>query len=71
MISVEYDSWGIVPAPFNSLYDPRAKHIHREAIDSMVSDNFYDNHTREECAAEFRRRYDKIKLKNSLVETRL
>ena len=33
------------PAPFNPAYDPKA-------------DDFYATHTRPECAAEWRRRYD-------------
>ena len=49
------------PAPFNPDYDPRAQGWRNQASDSMMQDGFYDNHTREECAAEWRRRYDALR----------
>ena len=49
------------PAPFNPLYDPGAKARYAAVTKSMEADGFYDNHTREECAAEWRRRYEELK----------
>lgn len=51
----------VAPAPFNPLYDPKAKARYAEVTASMERDGFYDSHTREECAAEWRRRYDALK----------
>jgi len=47
------------PAPFNPSSDPRAKGWYNETSNSMEDDNFYDSHTREECKAEWKRRYEK------------
>ena len=47
------------PAPFNPLYDPKAGARYKEVTASMERDNFYATHTREECKAEWGRRYEK------------
>jgi hypothetical protein len=49
------------PVPFNPAYDPAAADRSRRVTSSMESDGFYDRHTREECATEWRRRYDALK----------
>lgn len=49
------------PPPFNPHYDPKAEDWHDRVATSMEKDDFYTNHTREECKAEFGRRYDIIK----------
>jgi hypothetical protein len=46
------------PPPFNPDFDPKAKDRGRAVATSMEADGFYENHTREECAAEYRRRYE-------------
>lgn len=50
-----------IPKPFNPEFDPRAKGWWRDAIASMQAEGWYENHTRPENAAEFRRRYDVLK----------
>lgn len=57
--------WGdhvFPPAPFNPSYDPKANERSKAVSDSMESDNFYATHTREECKAEWGRRYDELKV---------
>lgn len=49
------------PGPFNPNYNPNWKEIQKRVTSSMEADGFYDNHTREECSAEYRRRWDEIK----------
>jgi hypothetical protein len=49
------------PAPFNPDCDPKAKKRYALVTDSMEKDNYYDSHTREECAIEWRKRYEKFK----------
>lgn len=49
------------PAPFNPEADPKAEGRYAEVTASMQADDFYANHTREECKAEWRRRYDLLK----------
>lgn len=49
------------PRPFNPEYDARARDWGRTASASMEADHFYATHTRAECAAEWRRRYDAAK----------
>lgn len=49
------------PAPFNPDYDPRADERFSLVTRSMEVDNFYASHTREECKAEWRKRYDSLK----------
>lgn len=51
------------PIPFNPDFDPKAKDRSSRVTASMEADKFYDNHTREECAIEWRRRYDDLKSK--------
>jgi hypothetical protein len=46
------------PAPFNPLYNPNSKKASLLAVQSMQSDGFYDNNTREQCSIEYRKRYD-------------
>lgn len=56
------DLWHrIQPAPFNPAYDPGAKDRYARVTGSMEQDGYYDSHTRAECAAEWRRRYDQDK----------
>ena len=49
------------PLPFNPLYDPKASTRFRNTSNSMVADNFYATHTREECKVEWGKRYDQLK----------
>jgi len=49
------------PAPFNPDYNPNAKNWGNIASQSMMDDGFYANHSREECATEWRKRYDALK----------
>lgn len=50
--------WQNPPAPFNPLFDPEAKGRYERVTKSMEDDDFYSSHTREECKAEWRKRYD-------------
>lgn len=45
------------PAPFNPAYRKEARQWAAQATASMERDGYYDTHTREQCAAEWRRRY--------------
>jgi len=58
MIRYEYDSWGIVPEPFNADYDKNGIVAHNAAIETMILNRFYDTHTRLECSIEFKEIYD-------------
>lgn len=49
------------PASFNPDYDPKAKSRSKQVCNSMEEDAYYNNHTREECKQEWRRRYDVLK----------
>jgi len=49
------------PPPMNPDYDPKAKDRALQVAQSMEEDGFYDNHTRHECADEFRRRTKELK----------
>jgi hypothetical protein len=49
------------PAPFNPDADPRAAERYRKVTASMEADGFYEGRTREECKAEWARRYDELK----------
>jgi hypothetical protein len=53
--------WQNPPAPFNPDYDPKADERSKQVRESMQADNFYANHTREECKAEWHKRYDALK----------
>ena len=53
--------WNHPPAPFNPDYDPGAAGRYEQVSRSMEADGFYDTHTREECAVEWGKRYDKLK----------
>jgi hypothetical protein len=61
------EMWGFLhnnkPAPFNPDFDPKASERFHKVSASMMDDNFYANHTREECKVEWRRRYDEFKKK--------
>lgn len=49
------------PPPFNPRFDPKAENRYRLVTQSMMEDDFYEHHTREECKAEWARRYDRLK----------
>ena len=46
------------PAHFNPDFNPKAKDVWGKVTQSMEDDNFYASHTREECAAEWKKRYE-------------
>ena len=46
------------PPPFNPHYDPSARKRYGRVTQSMEDDGYYDDHTREECSVEWKRRYD-------------
>ena len=50
--------WDNPPTPFNPAFDPTAKARSAAVVTGMEFDNFYSTHTREQCAAEYRTRYD-------------
>lgn len=50
------------PAPFNQSYDPGAGARRARVTSSMERDGYYAEHTRAQCAAEWRRRYDADKV---------
>lgn len=43
------------PAPLNPAYNPAAIIASRQAVTQMEISGFYDSHTREECAEEYKR----------------
>lgn len=47
-----------VPKHVAPTYDPKAKKRAEQVTASMEADDFYAGHSREECAVEWRRRYD-------------
>lgn len=49
------------PPPFNSEFNAQSVVWFRDVAHSMEMDGFYDGNSREECAAEWRRRYDFVK----------
>ena len=55
------EQWRNPPAPFNPLFDPKAKDRYAAVTRSMEKDDYYANHSREECKAEWARRYDALK----------
>lgn len=55
------NDWNNPPKPFNPLFDPLAKQRYGDVSKSMEEDGFYDNHTRAECKAEWRLRYETLK----------
>lgn len=55
--------WNNAPAPFNPDYKPYAKEVRKLVTDSMENDGYYDKHTRKQCAAEWRKRYDALMAK--------
>ena len=54
------EQWRNPPPPFNPLFDPKAKDRYARVTRSMEEDDFYASHTREECKAEWRRRYKEL-----------
>jgi hypothetical protein len=48
------------PAPFNPLYDPKAKDRWAAVTESMVKDDYYATHTRAQCKEEWSRRYENL-----------
>ncbi len=50
--------WRNPPAPFNPDFDSKAEARYAKVSRSMQDDGFHASHTREECAAEWRRRYE-------------
>lgn len=46
------------PAPFNPDYWVGSKNCYAVTTASMEDDNFYSSHTREECAVEWKKRYE-------------
>ena len=46
------------PKPFNLEFDPNAAARYAKVSASMEFDNYYSNHTREECKVEWARRYE-------------
>ena len=55
--------WRNPPPPFNPDYDPAAKDRYTRVTASMEADDYYSNHTREECRIEWARRYEEEKPK--------
>ena len=55
------EQWRNPPPPFNPEYDPTAKDRYAAVSASMEEDNYYSNHTREECRLEWARRYNALK----------
>jgi hypothetical protein len=53
------------PLSFNPDFDPKAEGRYAAVTASMEADDFYTGHTREECAAEWKRRYDDLKAKDA------
>jgi len=49
------------PPPFNPDYDPKAIKRSRRVTQSMEADNYYANHSREECREEWHGRYERSK----------
>lgn len=56
------------PAPFNANYDPNAEARYAKVTSSMIADDFYASHDREECKAEWRRRYDALKAQDTPIQ---
>jgi hypothetical protein len=54
----------------NPNFDPKAEQRFKKVTASMERDNFYATHTREECKAEWARRYDKLKSMNESIPDR-
>ena len=62
----DYHIWKYGPVQargFNPDYNPNWKQIREQTTASMEEDGYYDTHTREECAAEWKRRYEEISKK--------
>lgn len=58
------EHWRNPPAPFNPLFDPKAKTRYERVTKSMEEDGYYASHTREECKNEWARRYEALKIKD-------
>ena len=59
--------WRNPPAPFNSLFDSKGAGRYSAVTASMTADNFYAGHTREECKAEWARRYEALKAAEQIL----
>lgn len=57
------EEWRNPPAPFNPDFDPEAKDRYARVTASMEADDYYATHTREECKAEWAKRYEADKAK--------
>lgn len=57
--------WKNPPPPFNPVFDPKARDRYDRVTQSMVDDDFYANHTRQECKDEWARRYELEKEKDN------
>jgi hypothetical protein len=51
------------PPPFNPAFDPKAAGRYQSVSASMQEDNYYSTHTREECKAEWAKRYKELEAK--------
>jgi hypothetical protein len=49
------------PPPFNPLADPQSERRYAQVTASLVADAFYDHHDREDCKAEWARRYETLR----------
>ena len=58
------------PAPFNPDYDPKDYARYTKVTQSMETDGWYTSHTREECKAEWARRYEELKRKEQPCPTK-
>jgi hypothetical protein len=58
------NEWRNPPPPFNPHFDPKAAGRYKAVTASLEKDRFYDSHTRNECKAEWRRRYDELKARD-------
>jgi len=54
------DSWGVVPQPFNPIFNPEARQKLETICADMDSAGYYEDHTREECAEEVLARMAKM-----------
>jgi len=55
----EYNLWKTGPGPLNPEYKSASSEVCGIVTASMDCDDFYYNHTREECSVEWIKRYEK------------
>lgn len=48
------------PPPFNPTFDPAARARYERVTSSLVAEDFYASRSREECKAEWARRYEEL-----------